>query len=147
MTKQKLLGKNSRIKGIVNVILKVLLTLMFSLSILGATGMFPEPTREYYNSDQAFTFIQILMNDASYIQYIMTFIFVVSIVLIWTGREALFALLISPITVNVVGFHLFLDGGLLTGGAVMGNILLLINMYFLWDSKEEYMNLFKKKSK
>ena len=44
-------------------------------------------------------------------------------------------------TVNVVGFHLVLDGGLLTAGAVLGNIMLLINLYFLWTRRREYVPL------
>lgn len=41
----------------------------------------------------------------------------------------------------VVAFHLVLDGGLLTGGAVLGNIMLLINAYFLWQHRREYAPL------
>jgi hypothetical protein len=33
--------------------------------------------------------------------------------------------------VNVVAFQVFLDGGLLTPRAVLGNIMLLINAYLL----------------
>jgi hypothetical protein len=41
----------------------------------------------------------------------------------------------------VVAFHAFLDGGLLTGGAVLGNLMLLINAYFLWQHRREYRPL------
>ena len=57
------------------------------------------------------------------------------------GEQDSAALLILPITVNVVAFHLFLDGGLLTGGAVLGNIMLLVNAYFLWQHRHEYRPL------
>ena len=60
---------------------------------------------------------------------------------LWTRRTALAALLILPITVNVVGFHAFLDGGLLTAGAMLGNIMLLINAYFLWQQRRVYASL------
>jgi hypothetical protein len=45
------------------------------------------------------------------------------------------------VMVHVVAFHAFLDGGLLTGGAVLGNIMLLINLYFMWQHRREYMPL------
>ena len=41
----------------------------------------------------------------------------------------------------VVGFHLFLDGGLLTPGAVPGDVMLLINAYFLWKHRHKYRTL------
>ncbi len=33
---------------------------------------------------------------------------------------------------------MFSDGGLLTGGAALGNIMLLVNAYFLWQHRQEY---------
>ena len=36
---------------IVNVVLKVLLSLILVLPILGLTGIFPPPTRDLYNTD------------------------------------------------------------------------------------------------
>jgi len=129
---------------IVHVALKAILSLIFILPILGATGIFPKPTREFYNTDAAFNFIQTLTQDASYIQYVMAITFFASIVLLWTGREAFAALLITPITVNIVGFHLFLDGGLLMGGSIMANILLLLNIYFLWSNRKLYNTLLQK---
>ena len=71
----------------------------------------------------------------------MAVVHVVALACLWTRRTGLAALLILPITVNVVAFHLFLDGGLLTGGAVLGNIMLLVNAYFLWQHRQEYRPL------
>ncbi len=45
---------------------------------------------------------------------------------------------------NIVGFHAFLDTGLLTGGAVMGNVLALLNAYFLWKNRASYVALLEK---
>lgn len=128
---------------VLHIILKIILTLILITPILGAFGIFPEPTKEMYNTDEAFNFIQILMNTANYIKYTMAIVFAVGIVLLWTKREALSAILIAPITINIVGFHLFLDGGLFTSGAIMGNILLLLNIYLLWKNKDQYNNLLK----
>jgi hypothetical protein len=125
---------------IVNVALKAILSLILVLPILGLTGLFPPPTRDLYNTDEAFQFI-VTLNEVRYISVIMGVVHVLALVFLWARRTALAALLILPITVNVVGFHLVLDGGLLTGGAVLGNIMLLLNAYFLWQQRRQYAPL------
>jgi hypothetical protein len=124
----------------VDIALKVVLSLILVLPILGVTGVFPPATQDLYNTPEAFQFISTLQ-ETRYINLIMVVVHVVALVCLWTGRTALAALLILPITVNVVAFHLVLDGGLLTGGAVLGNIMLLINAYFLWQHRREYAPL------
>ena len=121
----------------IDIVLKVLLSLILITPILGLTGVFPPPTQDLYNTPEAFAFIQ-MMTEGRYISIIMAVVHVVALVCLWTRRTGLAALLILPITVNVVAFHAFLDGGLLTGGAVLGNIMLLINAYFLWQHRREY---------
>lgn len=128
---------------ILDIILKVILCLIIALPIAGATGVLGEATRELYNTDQAFAFIQML-TDTAYIPYINALIFAVAIVLIIMDRMALVALLLLPLTVNIVAFHLFLDGGLFTGGALLGNIMLVINVYFLWRCRAQYKSLWEK---
>jgi hypothetical protein len=128
---------------IFNIILKVLLCLILVMPVLGLTGIFPEPTAEMYSTSEAFAFIQ-LLNKSQYTMYLMTMVFLASILLIIMDRMALAALAILPITVNIVAFHLFLDGGLLTSGAVMGNVLLLLNLYFIWQSRAQYKVLWTK---
>ncbi|PIT86270.1 MAG: hypothetical protein COU33_04115 [Candidatus Magasanikbacteria bacterium CG10_big_fil_rev_8_21_14_0_10_43_6] len=122
------------------VVSKVLLTGITITPIFGALGIFPDPARDMYTSDQAFNFISTLM-EVGYIMSIMAFCFAATIILLWTRREAAAALLLLPFTVNIVAFHLFLDGGLLTAGAIMGNVLLLLNMYFLWQERSTYVQL------
>jgi glycerol-3-phosphate acyltransferase PlsY len=102
-----------------------------------------QPTAEMYNNPEAFAFIQMMMNSG-YLNYAILIVFLVSVVCLWTGRVALASLLILPVTVNIVAFHAFLDGGLLVPGAIMGNILLLLNVYFLWQSRRKIEILFKK---
>lgn len=121
-------------KKIIDIALKVLLSLLLIMPIFGILGFFPEPTPDMYTNATAFQFIQILMTS-KYIMVLEALTFVVSLVLLWTKREALAALLLVPFTVNIVAFHAFLDGGLFTGGAIMGNILLLLNGYFLFKHK------------
>jgi hypothetical protein len=127
-------------KKAIDVISKAVLSLILILPILGLTGVFPPPTQDLYNTPQAFAFIETI-TEGRYISIIMAVVHVIALVCLWTRRTALAALLILPITVNVVAFHLVLDGGLLTSGAVLGNIMLLINAYFLWRHRREYRPL------
>ncbi len=129
---------------IVHVVLKVLLSLILLLPVAGATGMLGEATRDLYNTDLAFSFIELLV-EVGYINWMMSAVHVVALAALWTRREALAALLIAPITANVVGFHLFIDGGLLTAGAVLGNIMLALNLYFLWVNRDAYRDLIKQR--
>jgi len=124
----------------VDIVLKVLLSLILVLPILGTIGVGPPATRDLYNTDQAFAFIETLQ-DVRYINVSMSVVHVIALVCLWTRRTALAALLVLPITVNVIGFHLVLDGGLLTPGAILGNVMLLINAYFLWTRRRVYAPL------
>lgn len=125
---------------IVDIALKVVLSLILLLPIMGWLGIGPPATPDLYNTPEAFAFIQTL-TEVRYITTIMVAVHVVALVCLWTRRTALAALLILPITVNVVGFHAVLDGGLLTAGAILGNAMLLLNAYFLWKHRREYRPL------
>ncbi len=127
-------------KKTIDIVLKVVLSLILVLPILGLTPLMPPVTQDLYNTPEAFQFI-VTLNEIRYISIIMAVVHVLALVCLWTRRTALAALLILPITVNVVAFHLVLDGGLLTAGAVLGNIMLLINAYFLWQHRREYAPL------
>ena len=118
-------------KKAIHILLRIILGLLIVTPILGALGIFPQPTPDLYNTSEAYSFIKAIY-DGGYIIYIMALVFVAAIGLIITNRMALAALLILPISVNIVAFHAFLDGGLFTGGAIMGNILFLISIYFIW---------------
>ena len=124
----------------VDIVLKVILSIILVMPILGTFGVFPAPTQDLYNTPQAFAFIETI-TAGRYISIIMALVHVIALFCLWTRRTGLAALLILPITVNVIGFHAFLDGGLLTAGAVLGNIMLLINLYFLWQHRREYAPL------
>ena len=128
---------------IINTILKVILSLMLIMPIFGALGIFPEPTPDMYNTMMGYEFIKMLM-DAQYIMIMMSVVFLIALICLWTKRVALASVLLLPITLNIIGFHAFVDGGLLTSGAVMGNILLLINLYFVWVSRAQISQLWKK---
>lgn len=130
-------------KKFLDTVLKVFLTALLLMPIFGAFGLFPEPTADMYYTPEAFTFIQVLM-DGKYIMVLNGIVFALALVCLWSKRTAVAALLMFPITVNIVAFHWFLDGGLFTAGALMGNILLALNVYFLWQSKEQYRVLMKR---
>jgi putative oxidoreductase len=127
-------------KKAIDIVLKVVLSLILLLPVLGWLGVGPPATPDLYNTPEAFAFIETI-TQGRYITVIMVVVHVVALVFLWTRRTALAALLILPITVNVVAFHAFLDGGLLTAGAILGNIMLLINAYFLWQHRREYSPL------
>lgn len=118
-------------------------SLILALPIVGITGLLGEATRDLYNTDQAFAFIE-MMNSVKYITYMMVVVHLIALWALWTKREALAALLVLPITLNVVGFHLVLDGGLLTSGALLGNVMLIINIYLLWKNRPLYEILLRK---
>lgn len=130
---------------IFNIICKVLFGLILAMPVLGALGVFPPPTPDLYNTTEAYDFIHTLM-EVKYINVIMAVVCIISIGLMVTRRMALMALLILPITVNVVAFHAVIDGGLFTGGALLGNIMLALNLYFLWQNREHYKTLLEKNS-
>jgi hypothetical protein len=124
----------------IDIVLKIILSLILILPILGLLRVFPPPTPDLYNTLEAFEFIQTL-EEVRYITIIMVAVHVIALVCVWTGRMAVAALLILPITVNVVAFHLVLDGGLHKAGAILGNIMLLLNAYFLWQQRGKYRAL------
>lgn len=122
--------------------LKTILSLIIIMPILGTLGIFPAPTREMYQSDVAFQFVSLLMNGASYIGIVNAIVCVITLGALWTKREALGALVLLPLSVHIVLFHAFLDGGLFVAGAMMGNALLALNAYFLYKNKTVYQTLF-----
>ncbi len=128
----------------VNIFLKVVLSLIMLMPILGVLHIFPEPTADMYGTPEAFTFINAIM-DSGYILYVNAIVFAVALVCLWINRVHLGALLILPITVNIVGFHAFVDSGLFTSGAIMGNVLLFLNLYFLYQERVMLSPLFSKK--
>ena len=129
-------------KKYLHILAKVIFSLILLMPVLGVTGIFPPATRDLYNSDEAFAFIEAL-TAASYILYMMAVVDVLAVIALWTKREVVGALLALPISLNVVGFHLVLDGGLFTAGASLGNLMLIINLYLLWKNREVLKTLLK----
>lgn len=118
-----------------HIVAKVVFSLILLLPVVGILGKLGEPTRALYNTDQAFAFI-VMLGEVAYINYMMVVVHILALIALWTKREALAALLELPITLNVVAFHLVIDGGLLTAGASLGNLMLILNVYFLWVHRD-----------
>lgn len=129
-------------KKYTHIILKVILSLLIITPILGALHIFPAPTAEMYSNAAAFAFISAMMN--SYIVYGIAITCLLTLIALWSGRVLLAMLLLLPVTMNIIGFHATLDGGLLTGGAMMGNVLFIINMYLLAAERAKLVTLFSK---
>ena len=129
-------------KKAIHIVLKIILTLLLISPVLGALGIFPPPTPEMYTNPDAYSFILAIMN--SYLMWGISITSLLVIVLMWAKREALAALLLLPLAVNIVAFHATLDGGLFKAGAIMGNVLFLINVYLLYKNRDRYSELLKK---
>ena len=127
-------------KKTIDIVLRVVLSLDPRAADRRPDPPYAAADARLYNTPEAFQFI-VTLNEIRYISIIMAVVHVLALMCLWTRRTALAALLILPITVNVVAFHLVLDGGLLTAGAVLGNVMLLINAYFLWQHRREYAPL------
>jgi hypothetical protein len=124
---------------IVRIVLRVLLCLLLVTPILGATGVFPAPTADLYTPN-GWAFMSALM-ASGYIMPLLAALCAVTIVLTIMNKMALAAILIAPMTVNVIAFHAIVDTGLISPSASLGIPLLLINAFFLWDNRATYKNL------
>lgn len=128
-------------KKIINIVLRILLSLLLVMPILGVLGVFPAPTRDLYQTQEAYDFI-ITLSNSGYIMWMMAAVFAICLILTLKNKMAAVALLLLPITLNIIGFHAFLDGGLLTSGSIMAVAFFLINLYFLWENRNRYKVLF-----
>ncbi|CAN5137258.1 hypothetical protein BH11PAT3_BH11PAT3_1580 [soil metagenome] len=128
-----------------NIILRIALGLLVLFPILGVLGIFPAPTPDLYNTREAYDFIHMLTVNG-YTMYIMAFVFLLSLILIFLNRMALATALLLPIVVNILAFHMFLDGGLLTAGAIMADVFGALTIYFLYKNREAYKALYNYKS-
>lgn len=128
---------------IITILARIVFALILLMPVVGALNVFPAPTADLYTNEQAYNFIIAMMN-VGYITAIMGVVCAIAVGLIITNRMALASLLVLPITVNIVAFHAVIDGGLFTAGAVMGNVLLLLNIFFLWQNRARYTSLLAK---
>ncbi len=124
---------------ILRIVLRVLVCLLLLTPILGVTGVFPAPTAELY-TPAGWAFMSALLHSG-YVMPLIGILCAVAIVLFILGRTALAAILIAPLSVNVICFHAFVDTGLMSPSASLGIPLFLINAFFLWDHRKKYKAL------
>lgn len=124
---------------ILTIVLKILFGLVLLLPVLGALGVFPPPTPDLY-SPPGWAFMQALM-ATGYMLPLIGVTCAVCLVLVIIGCTALAAVLITPLTVNVVLFHLLLDHSMFSPAALLAWVLLITNAYFLWIERKKYKAL------
>jgi len=127
---------------ITNLILRIVLALILLMPIGGALGFFPEPTAEMYSTTESWEFIFALM-QTGYMMPLISVCFALSAILLFTGHQALSALILLPLTVNVVAFHWFLDATPISAASSLAYVLLVLNLYLLWYNRQRYEGLLK----
>ena len=61
--------------------------------------------------------------------------------LCFSGRTALAAVLLAPLSVNIILFHIFLDAVPIGPSSALGYLLLVLNLFFLWYERGKYRAL------
>ncbi len=126
---------------ILGIVVRVLLCLLLVMPVLGTLGVFPPPTADLY-TPQGWAMMSALMNSG-YMMPLLGLSFALVLALILLKRSALAAVILVPLTVNVMAFHLFLDAFPISGSSVMGYVLLVCNVYLLWEQRAKYAPLLK----
>jgi len=121
--------------------MRVLFGLVLILPLLGALHIGPAPTADLY-TPAGWNFMSALM-QTGYMIYVLGLISFICLVLVIMNRTALAAVLIAPITVNIVLFHAFLDPTPALA-LIPAAILLVTNVYFLWLNWGRYKALWTK---
>jgi len=78
---------------------------------------------------------------SGYMMPLLGILCAVVIVLTAINKTALAAILLAPMTVNVLAFHAFVDTGLFHPAASLGILLFVLNAFFLWDNRAKYTTL------
>lgn len=123
-----------------NLLFRILLGLLLLMPVMGALGIFPEPTAEMYSTQAAWEFSSALTNSG-YMMPMIGLLALVCSVLFFANKTAIAAALLAPFTTNVIAFHVFLDATLLSSATIPAYILVLLNGYFLWQNLPKYKAL------
>lgn len=124
---------------IVNIIARILLGLLVLTPILGVTGVFPEPTADLY-TPEGWAFMSALM-ATPHMFYLIALTCAAVLVLTIMNKMALAAVILAPLSVNIICFHAFVDTGLLSPSPILGELLFILNAYFLWANRAKYKAL------
>lgn len=119
--------------------MRILLCLVLLMPILGVLGVFPPPTADLY-SPEGWAFMQALMKS-DYMMPLIGLLAAVCFVLVAVNRTEIAAVLLAPFVVNVLCFHLFVDGSFFTLSASLAWVLNIATAYFLWINRKKYAAL------
>jgi hypothetical protein len=73
-------------KKAIDIVLKVVLSLILVLPILGTLAVLPQPTADLYNTPAAFQFI-VTLQETRYINIMMSAVHVIALFCLWTRRR------------------------------------------------------------
>lgn len=121
-------------------ILRVLLGLILLIPILGAFGVFPAPTADLYSDPNGWAFMSALI-VTGYMMPLIGLTCALALVLLVMNRTALMAVILAPLTLNVILFHIFLNVTPVSLESSLGWALFLLNAYFLWLNRAKYKTL------
>jgi len=126
-----------------NLVLRIILTLILLIPVGGTLGLFPAPTAEMYGTAESWNFMSAMM-QTGYMMPLIGLSFAICAILLFTGHQALSALMLVPLTVNIMAFHWFTNASPISAESALGYILLALNLYLLWYNRQKYQVLLKR---
>ena len=124
---------NKRVVQVIRIIFGIMLIILGSFSFMNL------PIPDYPAQAKAFL---VALSNTGYINYTMGVIFIiVGLMFISGSYVALAALLLAPITVNIILFHLLLD----VKSIILGLVVFLLNIFIACTVWDKYKPLLKRK--
>lgn len=120
-------------------ILRILLGVFLLMPVLALFGVIPQPSAEMY-SEAGWEFMKALMDTG----YMMPFIQISNVlcgILLLANRTALAAVMLVPLTLNIILFHIFLDATPVSASSSPAYILLIGNIIFLHQNRAKYKSI------
>ena len=103
---------------------------------LGVLGFMKLPIPDYPAAPKSFL---IALSNTGYINYAIELIFIIAGLMFVSGRYvALGALLLAPIIVNILLFHIFLD----IKSIPLAVVVALLNIFIAYTERDKYKPLF-----
>ncbi len=124
---------------ILSIVLRILMVLVLLMPVLGTVGVFPPATADMF-TPAGWAYMSALM-ETGYMMPVLGLLSFVCAILFLIGRTALGAIVVAPFTFNVMLFHWFLDDAPVSSAAIPAYVLLVLNLYFLWENRKKYKAL------
>lgn len=109
------------------------------MPVLALFGIMPQPSAEMY-SESGWQFIKALM-DTGYMMPLVQIANVMCGILLLANRTALAAVMLVPLTINIILFHFFLDAAPISAAAIPAYVLLVGNIVFLYQNRSKYTQI------